>query len=247
MVFLHGAPDHRQEWREVIDLLHADFRCLAPDLPGFGHAPLPPPAYDFSLAAQVAFLDGWLATTLGDAPFLLVTHDIGAIMGMAWAALHPERVRGLIVMNTVVHAEYRWHPLARIWSTPILGEFFMGSLTRSFYKLGFKRDFPQVGDAQIDRMYTGMTPGARRSILRFYRAMTRPDFFHGWEDRLHNVANRVPTRVLWGAQDPLIPLGYADRIGGTRTLLSNCGHWVPLEQPDQVARAVRELAASADR
>lgn len=228
----------------MIDLLRGEFRCLAPDLPGFGHS-RPPPPYDFSPSAQAAFLDGWLQETVGDEPILLVTHDIGAIMGMAWAALHLERVWGLLVMNTVVQGGYPWHPLARLWSTPVLGELFMLILSRPFYRLGFKRDFPQVRDAQIDRMYAGMTPVARRTILRYYRRMTRPDFFDGWETRLQVVPACVPTTVLWGAQNQLIPASCAESIGGSVKLLDGCGHSVPLEQPGRVADEVRALIASA--
>jgi pimeloyl-ACP methyl ester carboxylesterase len=77
--------------------------------------------------------------------------------------------------------------------------------------------------------------------------MTRPDFFDGWETRLRAVSARVPTTVLWGAQDPLIPVSYAGSIGGTVKLLADCGHWMPLEQPARVADEVRVLVAGASR
>jgi pimeloyl-ACP methyl ester carboxylesterase len=241
VVFLHGAPDHRQEWQAVIRLLRSDFRCLAPDLPGFGQADAPPPSYDFSIDAQVAFFDGWLQQIAGDEQIILVMHDIGAIMGMAWAALHPERVRAMLVMNTVIHADYRWHPLARIWSTPVLGQLFMFSLNRWAYRLAFSRDFPQVKREYIDTMYDGMTRVARQSILRHFRTMTHPDFFKGWESRLKQVTQQIQTTVLWGQQDPLIPESYAHRMGGTLKLMDDCGHWVPLEKPERVAEEVRLL------
>ncbi|MEM7801144.1 MAG: alpha/beta fold hydrolase, partial [Chloroflexota bacterium] len=36
VVFLHEAPDHKNEWLGVIKALKHDYRCIAPDLPGFG-------------------------------------------------------------------------------------------------------------------------------------------------------------------------------------------------------------------
>jgi pimeloyl-ACP methyl ester carboxylesterase len=243
VVFLHGAPDHRNEWQEVIDLLHTDYRCLAPDLPGFGNSAAPPATYDYSINAQVAFFDAWVKATLGDEPFLLVAHDIGAIMGMAWASKNPAQVRGLIIMNTVLSADYEWHTLARIWSSPLLGSLFMRTLTRFTYRMAFQRDFPQVQRHQIEAMYDGLTPTTRKGIMRHFSTMTRPDFFKDWEDCLKAVPSQVPTTVLWGALDPLIPEAYAHRIGGTVKLLTDCSHWVPLEAPGRVAREVHQLHA----
>ncbi|MEM7132976.1 MAG: alpha/beta hydrolase [Chloroflexota bacterium] len=246
VVFLHGVPDHRSEWREVIDLLRTDFRCLAPDLPGFGHSPQPPPAYDFSIRAQVAFFDDWINRTVGNAPVLLVMHDIGAIMGMAWASHNPQRVHGMIVMNTVLHADFQWHTMARIWRSPILGRLFMLSLNRFAWRLAFRRDFPQVRQSQVDSMYDGLTSVARQSILRHFRQMTSPDFFKGWEASFTEVTQAVPTTVLWGGQDPLIPQSYAQRIGGTLKPMDDCSHWVPLEKPAKIndeLRAMHRLSA----
>lgn len=240
VVLLHGVPDHRNEWREVIALLRTDFRCLAPDLPGFGHSPKPPD-YDFSIQAQVAFFDGWINKTVGNEPVLLVMHDIGAIMGMAWASLNSQRVRGMIVMNTVLHADFAWHAMARIWRSPILGRLFMLSLNRLAWRFAFGRDFPQVQRHHVDSMYDGLTSVARQSTLRHFQKMTSPTFFTGWEEQLKHATENIPTTLLWGAQDPLIPQSYPQRIGGTLKLLDDCGHWVPLEKPERVDAEVRAM------
>ena len=60
-------------------------------------------------------------------------------------------------------------------------------------------------------------------------------------------ALRVPTTLLWGARDPLVPVAhgdaYAGAIPGARLeVLEGCGHLVVLERPDAVARAVRAVA-----
>ena len=241
VVFLHGAPENRNEWRDVIDLLHTEYHCIAPDLLGFGDSSEPPADYDFSLNAQVQFFDDWVKAVVGDEPFILVTHDIGAIMGIAWASQHPQQVIGLIVMNTVLHADYEWHTLARIWSTPLLGNLFMLTLNRFAYRIAFQNDFPQVSREHIDSMYDGLTKTARKSILHHFRQMTQPTFFEGWEENLAAVVDNIPTTVLWGVDDPLIPEAYAPRIGGTLKKISGCGHWVPLEKPERVAEEVRLL------
>ncbi|MEM8858629.1 MAG: alpha/beta hydrolase [Chloroflexota bacterium] len=241
LVFLHGAPAHKGEWIHVIDLLKQDYHCLAPELLGFGWSPEPPDWYDFSIDAQVKFLDGWLNQNVGSEPFILVTHDIGAIAGMAWASRHPNRVRGIMVMNTVLHSGFEWHSIARIWGSPILGRLFMLILNRIAYRISFSRDFPQVTHEQIEIMYDGLTPIARRSLLKHYQKMTQSDYFSKWESAFKEVVEKVPTTVLWGAQDPLISRDDAKRIGGDLIYLEDSGHWVPLEKPERVAEEIRKM------
>lgn len=243
VVFLHGAPDHRTEWDEVIVRLREGYRCLAPDLPGFGDAGPPPIGYDFSIDAQVRWFDAWLTEIVGDAPITLVAHDIGAIMGAAWATMHPERVRQLVVMSTILWSGHLWRGIPRVWGSRVLGPLFMAILNRPAYRLAFRKDFPTVPPHQADRMYRGLSPTARRSLLRHFRAMTAPDYFQAWESRLATVHEKVPLTVLWGADDPLLSMSDAARFGVASTILEACSHWIPLERPWAVAAAVEALGA----
>ena len=59
-----------------------------------------------------------------------------------------------------------------------------------------------------------------------------------------DVTQQIPTRVIWGKQDPFIPLAYAHRIGDDVRMLEDCGHWVPLVKPDVVAEEVRRFQVS---
>jgi pimeloyl-ACP methyl ester carboxylesterase len=55
-LFLHGNPDSSILWRQVIKELKPRFRCLAPDLPGFGHSSIPQ-NFNYSLTEMAAFVD----------------------------------------------------------------------------------------------------------------------------------------------------------------------------------------------
>lgn len=244
VVLLHGGPHHKEEWLETIELLQPNYRCLAPDLPGFGQAGMPPSAYDFSIDAQVAFFDAWVDRWVGERPFVLVGHDIGAIMGMAWASQHGQQLIGIIAMNTIIHADVPWHTMAKIWSNPILGPLFMHTLTRFTFTIGFRKDFPEVTKSQTHRLYKGLTRTARKSLLQLFRKMIQADFFKGWEKAFETVVQEIPTTVLWGHQDPLIPKEYPYRIGGQLKLLADVGHWVPLEHPQAIASSIQELMAA---
>ncbi|HZE02851.1 MAG TPA: alpha/beta fold hydrolase, partial [Pseudonocardiaceae bacterium] len=55
----------------------------------------------------------------------LVLHDFGGPWGLTWAADHVDQFASVTLINIGVLRGYRWHYLARIWRTPVLGEFFM--------------------------------------------------------------------------------------------------------------------------
>ncbi|MEM9459407.1 MAG: alpha/beta hydrolase [Myxococcota bacterium] len=242
VVFLHGAPDHKESWRAVIDQVRHHHRCIAPDLPGFGASIPLPRDYDWSIASQATWLDAFISDRLGDTPITLVLHDIGAMMGLAWAAQHPARVAGIVVMNVVFHTDYRWHGFARTMASPLRSALFMKFVTRGLFVRSFRRDFPRVSRAHAERIYAGMmTPAARSSLPRLFRAMTRPGYFDGWQERLEAITRQIPTRVLWGRHDPMIPVEYAHRVGDDVRMLDDCGHWVPLVKPEAVAKAVEHL------
>jgi pimeloyl-ACP methyl ester carboxylesterase len=70
----------------------------------------------------------------------------------------------------------------------------------------------------------------------------------GLAKRLHRI--RVPTRIVWGERDPVIPPSYAERFAGGLgaradvLLISEAGHLVDLDQPEHLARAVEEFLRS---
>lgn len=239
VVMLHGAPDHKDEWRDLIALLSADHRCIALDLPGMGQFGPVPEGYDYSPHAQAEWFERWRRETLGDLPFTLVAHDIGAIMAASWVALHPDPAQRVIVSNTVLSADHDWVGITRVWASPILGPLFMVTLIGPAFRFAFGKDFPGVRDDQIRSMYAGLTRTARRSLLQFYRRLTRPVFFGGIADDLATLSERCDLTTVWGEDDILIEPSEADRIGGRVIRLDGCGHWVPLEQPDVLAVVVR--------
>lgn len=240
VVMLHGAPDHKESWRGVIDRLKGDHRCISLDLPGMGHFGPVPLGYDYSPRAQADWFEGWRKDALGYQPFTLLAHDIGAIMAASWAAYHAPQGQRLILSNTVLSADHEWVGITRVWASPILGPLFMALLNGPAFRFAFGRDFPAVTPEQIRSIYAGMTPTARKSLLAFYRRLTRPDFFHEAAAALAALSSRTDLTMVWGQDDTLIDPAEADRIGGQVIRLDGCGHWVPLERPDVFASLVRQ-------
>lgn len=98
-VFLHGNPTSSYVWRNVIPHIGAPARSLAPDLIGMGQSGKPDIAYRFS--DHAGYLDAWFEKLSLD-QVILIGHDWGGALAMDWAARHPERVRGVVLMETIL-------------------------------------------------------------------------------------------------------------------------------------------------
>src|SRR5258706_1329013 len=98
IVFVHGNPDSSDLWSEVATRLAPEAWCIAPDLPGWGGSVVHG-RFDCSLDNQAAYVDG-VVTALRLDTFHLVVYDIGGAFGLAFATLHPGRLRSLTIFNT---------------------------------------------------------------------------------------------------------------------------------------------------
>ena len=100
VVFFHGEPTWSFLWRKVIvPVRDAGFRCIAPDLPGFGRSDKPVEldwySYDRHVASVAPLLE---QLDLRDAT--LVVHDWGGPIGLRLAVEHPERITRIVVLDT---------------------------------------------------------------------------------------------------------------------------------------------------
>jgi pimeloyl-ACP methyl ester carboxylesterase len=234
VVFLHGNPDSADVWEPVIDRLAGGFRCLAPDLPGFGRS-TPMPAPDYSPAGHARLVRELLDALELREPVALVGHDFGGITACAFAAQHGDRLRALGIMDCFFQSDYTWHPWARIWRMPLLGELAMASMNRPLFVRELRRGAPGLSAEYARNAYRLVTPTMKRTVLQMYRALDPKLLADGWEQRLLQTTSRVPTIVIWGEHDPYIAAAYAERFGGAVHRL-DCGHWVQMEKPNEVAR-----------
>jgi haloalkane dehalogenase len=100
VIFFHGEPTWSFLWRNVIPpVLDAGFRCIAPDLPGFGRSDKPNDldwySYDRHTAAIAPLLD---ELDVRDAT--VVVHDWGGPIGLRLAVEHPDRIARMVILDT---------------------------------------------------------------------------------------------------------------------------------------------------
>lgn len=243
LLMLHGNPDSHRVWLPLIERLRDRHDCIAPDLPGFGASAIPL-RNDVTLAGFVRWIDDLLAALAIKGPIDLIVHDIGGFYGLAWASRNRQRLHRLVISNTLLHADYRWHFWARVWRSRF-GELAMRAFDwplfgKAALGLTMRQGGPGLTRQQIADTHAHFHPAARAQVLRIYREAD-PAKFAAWTQALLAVIAACPTRVIWGLLDPFIPLSFARSFGQADVqLIVEAGHWVPLEAVDRVAGLVEE-------
>ncbi|HEY2533558.1 MAG TPA: haloalkane dehalogenase [Xanthobacteraceae bacterium] len=109
IVFLHGNPTSSYLWRNILPHVSGSGRCIAPDLVGMG-ASGPSPRKSYRFVDHARYLDAWFDALDLKADVTLVLHDWGSALGFYWARRHPERVRAIAYMESIVRPR-RWSDL----------------------------------------------------------------------------------------------------------------------------------------
>ncbi|KAF4624768.1 hypothetical protein G7Y89_g13399 [Cudoniella acicularis] len=94
VLFLHGNPASSYLWCNIIPHISPGFRCVAPDLIGFGQSGKHDIAYRFIDHAD--YLKAFISAVLPTDKLILVVQDWGSALGFNWACLNPNRVAGLV-------------------------------------------------------------------------------------------------------------------------------------------------------
>ena len=101
ILFLHGFPEFWYSWRhQLLSLSSHGYRCIAPDLRGYGDTDAPPSATSYTVLHIVGDLVGLIDHLVIDQVFL-VGHDWGAIIAWNFCLFRPDRIKALVNMSVV--------------------------------------------------------------------------------------------------------------------------------------------------
>jgi pimeloyl-ACP methyl ester carboxylesterase len=241
VVFFHGNPGSSEDWLSVVGRVGEFARAVAFDQPGFGNADKPA-GFDHTYTGHAAHIARAL-DELGIERAHVVGHDLGGRWMLDWASMHPDRFASAVVVAGGVLLDYRWHYLAKIWRTPVVGDVFMRLNSRPAFRVMLRRGNPRGLPREfVDRMYDDMDARTRRAILSLYR----PKF--DWNQRSYELSGTLrrldrPALIVWGKHDPYIPVAQAARqresLPHAELLIQeDSGHWPFIDDSGTFEQAV---------
>ncbi|MCS7172427.1 MAG: alpha/beta fold hydrolase [Armatimonadetes bacterium] len=225
LVFLHGAGG--PAWSPGMDLLARRYTVLYPEHPGYGESGRPgwvETVHDLG----IFYLEFLEAQGLRDA--VLVGHSLGGWIASELASVCTHPLRALILVAPV--GINLGAAQVDIFATP------PDELAPlAYYDKSLAAARPPLGREEVRILYRNRATSAR---LSWASAPTAPKL----AARLFRI--RIPTLILWGRQDELIPASSAqmflDRIPHAQLVtLDACGHVPQVEQPEAFARAITEF------
>jgi pimeloyl-ACP methyl ester carboxylesterase len=121
VLLLHGFPSSSFMFRELIPRLAAQYRVIAPDLPGFGFTEVPTGRhYAYTFGGLAMTVDAF-TRALGLDRYALYVFDYGAPTGFRLAMAHPERITAIVSQNGNAYQEGlsdAWNPIRQYWAAP---------------------------------------------------------------------------------------------------------------------------------
>jgi pimeloyl-ACP methyl ester carboxylesterase len=244
IVLLHGTSSSLHTWDGWAEELKSNRRVIRFDLPGFGLTG-PSADGDYRIESYVRFVAAML-DQLGVSRCVIAGNSFGGQVAWETALAHPQRIEKLILVDAAGYPfQSKSIPIGfRIARIPVLNRLMEFTLPRSMVESSVRNVYGDPGKVTpelVDRYFAiTLREGNRRALAkRFEQA---PPGLHA--DRI--AALKLPTLILWGRRDRLIPPGDADRfhrdIAGTRLIVfDRLGHVPQEEDPAATVAAVKQF------
>ena len=245
LLFVHGTPSWSFEFRNVIKFLSKKYRCIAIDHIGFGLSEKPA-KYDYTVQNHTASLLK-LVTHLQLNQFTMLVHDFGGIIGLAAAEQIPEKIKGLVILNTwcrSIQDEPEYKKMKMILGSPLM------PLLYRYLNFSAKYILPAAFGER-----SRLTPEIHQHFLRpfskvserngtiaFAKSLLRDQDYYASVGEKLSILKDKPVLIIWGMKDEFITekhlLWMQEQFPGSKVVrYDEAGHFV-LEEKSVVAGPV---------
>jgi pimeloyl-ACP methyl ester carboxylesterase len=205
IVFLHGNPSWSYLYRNLITSLQGTKRCIAPDHLGCGLSDKPQD-YPYRLENHIDNLEQVL-DQLKVETCVLVMHDWGGAIGMGWAGRHPERVDGLVLMNTAAFRSklIPWRIAVCRW--PLIGPLLVRGMNAfagaAIYMAVTRKLNREIADGFL---YPYDSWANRVAVMGFVKDIPLEENHPSWSELVKvekglELLNKKPMLLCWGGRD----------------------------------------------
>jgi haloalkane dehalogenase len=250
VVFFHGEPTWSYLWRRVlVPVRDAGWRCVVPDLAGFGRSDKPTDLGWYSYDRHTALMSD-LLEHLDLREATVVVHDWGGPIGLRLAVEHPERVARIVVMDTGLFTGRQ--RMSDAWVA--FRDFVANTEDLPISMLVRRACATDPGD-DVAAAYDAPFPekaakaGARAFPLMLPTEPGAPGAEAGQRVLEALREDRRPTLMLWADSDPVLPVATGERFAAAigrdpPQLIDNAGHFLQEDQGERIGALVADWLTS---
>ncbi|WP_343817896.1 alpha/beta fold hydrolase [Colwellia asteriadis] len=262
VVMVHGNPSWSFYYRNLVSALRTNHQCIVPDHIGCGLSDKPDDAdYDYTLKNRIDDLEALLEHLNVKDNITLVVHDWGGMIGLGYAARHPERIKRLVVLNTgAFHLPASKKLPAALWlgrnttlGTILVRGFNAFSGIASFIGVKRKPMKKSVRQAYVAPFNSWKN---RISTLRFIQDIPLKP-----HDRNYALVSEIaqslsqfktlPTIICWGLKDFVFDKHFLNewqqRFPNAQVhAFDDCGHYILEDASDEVVPLISDFIAKTE-
>jgi pimeloyl-ACP methyl ester carboxylesterase len=249
VVLLHGYAEDSRMWKPLAQSLMPRFTVIAPDLPGIGNSSIPASGLDMKVSAQRI---RETVHSLGYSRVAVVGHDIGLMVAYAYAAIYPNEVERLALMDAFLPGVEGWEP---IYNSPNFWHFRFFGPTPLALVSGRENIY-------FNYFWNDLAADKNRSIPQddragYITAYSRPErMAAGWAyfaafpktatdfAALAKTPLKIPVLSIGGDKSLGVQLGEQAKLVSPNviaTVLKNTGHWLMEESPTETMSALTQF------
>ncbi len=235
LVLIHGLGASAERWNQVVPIFADEFHVVVPDLIGFGYSDKPLADYTPDFFSE--FLKNFFIASKITHPSIIGS-SLGGQISAGYAVSHSEDVEKLVLVSPSG---------AMKQSTPALDAYIMAALypneqsAKNAFELmdgsGQKAN-EEIVNGFIERM---QLPNAKLAFMSTLLGLKNSELI---TSKLQTIS--TPTMIIWGSNDPVIPISHADRFVSTIQdcrfyRMDGCGHTPYVQDPYTFASKVLEF------
>ena len=245
LLFVHGTPSWSFEFRNVIKFLSKKYRCIAIDHIGFGLSEKPA-KYDYTVQNHTASLLK-LVTHLQLNQFTMLVHDFGGIIGLAAAEQIPEKIKGLVILNTwcrSIQDEPEYKKMKMILGSPLMPLLYryLNFSAKYILPAAFGERSRLTPEIHQHFLRPFSKASERNGTIAFAKSLLRDQDYYASVGEKLSILKDKPVLIIWGMKDEFITekhlLWMQEQFPGSKVVrYDDAGHFV-LEEKSVVAGPV---------
>jgi pimeloyl-ACP methyl ester carboxylesterase len=227
ILLLHGLGGSADRWTKLIPYLAGKYRLIIPDIIGFGYSEKP--HVDYRIDFFINFIKKFL-TELNISNINLIGSSFGGLLALEYAIKYETEIKKLVLVSPAGMMRYVSTTLKHYISAELYPTY--ENVLRAYQEMIYNSSMVSKESIQdfINRMNL---PNSK------YAFMSTLMSFNDHPTLTDRLKINIPTLIIWGRNDKLIPVRYAKKFkipNSKIVLLDNCGHYPHIEKIEEFTK-----------